>query len=407
MTGRPRTSLGTWGKLAYTTLADGRVRVSGAYRDPWGTTHRIQRTGGSRAAADKLRLNAAQKINGRRTGSSMSTLTSESTIRELAELVLREYEQSADLATQTVSRYRASIRNHIIPTIGDLLLDEVDGHLLGEFLTTLNSKHPSEARSCRTIIRKMHTKGGRAIRDDWISGLPKRLIRRRGEVRALSANSVKALFTMLESDSQRPRGGPKSRRAHDTLRDVLTVQLGTGLRVSEVAAFRAEDVVLRPDGRVQVSVHGAVVYREASGTRTTVPGRKRPVYETPGRYIIQEHIKTNQKRLVWADEWAAAVLLRRAGATESGLLFATETGQPLNLNNLRRTLREVIGGSDFEGWLSTHTMRRTVGNAVAREHGEEAAAAALGHASVATTRESYIERVQMAPDVSSVTSQLR
>ncbi|MGH1522811.1 tyrosine-type recombinase/integrase [Leifsonia sp. L25] len=407
MTGRPRTSLGAWGKLTYETLADGRVRVSGAYRDQWGTTHRIQRTAASRAAADKVRLAAAQKISARRSGGNTSMLKSESTIRELAELVLAEYDGRTDLATQTLSRYRASIRNHIIPALGALRLDEVDGHLLGEFLTELNSQHPSEARSCRTIIRAMHTKGGRAIHDNWASGLPKRLSRRRGDVRALTAASVNTLFEMLERDRQRPRSGPTSRRAHDVLEDVLTVQLGTGLRVSEVAAFRAEDVVLHDDGRVQVRVHSAVVYLAARGKKTSMPGRKRAVYEKPGRYIVQEHNKTHQIRLVWADEWAARVLMRRVTAVESGLLFTTDTGTPLNLNNVRRTLRDVIEGTDFEGWLSTHTMRRTVGNAVALAQGEDAAAAVLGHASVATTRESYIERVQLAPDVTSVTSKLR
>jgi integrase len=407
MTGRPRTSLDSWGQLHYETLSDGRVRVRGSYRDSWGSSHRIQRTGADTKDADRLRIATAQKISARRAGGSRSALRPESTMRELAESVLAEYEGRSDMATQTVSRYRASIRNHILPTLGDLRLDEVDGHLLGEFLKDLNRNHPSEARSCRTVIRAMHTKGGRAIQDNWAAGLPKRLSRRRGPVRALTASSVSALFDLLEQDRRRQRSGPTSRRAYATLEDVLTIQLGTGLRVSEVAAFRAEDVVLHDDGRVQVMVHSAVVYQEASGKRTTPTGGKRAVYETPGSYIVQEHTKTHQNRMVWADKYAAPVLLRRVDEVGRGLLFSTGTGTPMNLNNLRRTLRDVLKGTDFEGWLSTHTMRRTVGTAVARAHGEEAAAAALGHASVATTRESYIERIQLAPDVTGVTSRLR
>ena len=52
-------------------------------------------------------------------------------------------------------------------------------------------------------------------------------------------------------------------------------------------------------------------------------------------------------------------------------------------------------------------MRRSIGTIVTAKYGAEVATAVLGHANVATTRMSYIEHVDVAPDVSGDTGQLR
>ena len=234
-----------------------------------------------------------------------------------------------------------------------------------------------------------------------------RLKRNTTPTRAINPDAVPRFFDLIVRGRDRQRMGPHTRKAYDDLLDILTVQLGAGgMRLSEAAGLHVEDLML--DGETpRLRSNKAVVYLPPSGDWHIPMGMKKRKYENAGAYIVQQVTKTKQNRVLSVDKHAEEVLRRRAAEVGTGLLFRTSNGQPINLNNLRRALRDTIRGTDFDGWVSTHTMRRSIGTIVAAKYGAEVAAAVLGHANVATIRVSYIEHVDVAPDVSCDTGQLR
>lgn len=78
------------------------------------------------------------------------------------------------------------------------------------------------------------------------------------------------------------------------------------------------------------------------------------------------------------------------------LVFPSPTGTPRWPNNVNRAWRE-IRGEDY-GWVTPRTFRKTVGTAIERVAGAEAAAAQLGHSTPDVTRKHYIDRAIDAPD---------
>jgi integrase len=73
-------------------------------------------------------------------------------------------------------------------------------------------------------------------------------------------------------------------------------------------------------------------------------------------------------------------------------------------SNVRDWLANLVKGTPWEQFPGTHIFRKTVATAVANDDeagGIEAAAKLLGHVDSVTTRKHYVERVPLAPDVSS------
>ncbi len=96
-----------------------------------------------------------------------------------------------------------------------------------------------------------------------------------------------------------------------------------------------------------------------------------------------------------------AVLARRQAEAVSARLFATRNGTWVAPNNLRRSLRSALAGTDLT-WVTYHSLRRTEATRIERELGADAAARQLGHSRTAVTLRHYVEQAHDAGDIRSV-----
>lgn len=76
-------------------------------------------------------------------------------------------------------------------------------------------------------------------------------------------------------------------------------------------------------------------------------------------------------------------------------------------NNLRLVLRTIIKGTEFEGWFTPHTARKTTLTPVSVELGAEIASKVAGHSDGGVLiRSTYDEGRATAPNVTEITERL-
>jgi integrase len=159
--------------------------------------------------------------------------------------------------------------------------------------------------------------------------------------------------------------------------------LGSGLRISEVLALRAEDVEQLDDGRTRIAVRGTIIYDGTVGA------------------VRQDSTKAGRDRYLVVPAWLAGMLVERANCSRSGLLWETRrTAKPYQQQNILRDLRKILRGTDLE-WVSSHALRKTAGTAIASSLGVSVATSALGHTSDVVTRRIYLDDEKLFTDVSS------
>lgn len=151
--------------------------------------------------------------------------------------------------------------------------------------------------------------------------------------------------------------------------DVIIVLAYTGLRWGELKALRASDVVIDDDGiatalRVRRSASDGFVEKELSGEKV----REVPLMQRPALIISR----------------------RLRGLKPDDAVFAAPWGGPLNLSNMRRSVRwdEISGGrriQDLHHTAAYEWLRKGVDVATV--------SAWLGHASVTTTTGAYLHLV--------------
>ena len=84
-----------------------------------------------------------------------------------------------------------------------------------------------------------------------------------------------------------------------------------------------------------------------------------------------------------------------------GAVFVTRKGTWKSPNNVRRQWRAAREGTGFE-WVTPHVFRKTVATLIDEQVDAAAASKVLGHSSEDVTKEYYIAKPALAPDVSKV-----
>ncbi len=180
------------------------------------------------------------------------------------------------------------------------------------------------------------------------------------EARYLSASEVAAVLAAAEGLRYRP---------------VLALIAATGLRQGEALALRWDAVNLK-DATMKVaatlgSVGGELVITEPKSARS-----RRTIPLSPGVVALLKAQRVTQaaERLHAGEQW-----------TDSGLVFTTEFGAPVDPRYLHRTVKRAVAKAGIEN-VSGHTLRHSA--AVAwLEAGVHIKAVAdlLGHSSIAIT----------------------
>ncbi|WP_287016324.1 site-specific integrase [Gordonia sp. (in: high G+C Gram-positive bacteria)] len=302
-------------------------------------------------------------------------------------------EDQGKVAPQTIAEYRRYL-GLIDSGVGALQLREVTPGALDWFVSHEAPEQASKARMLRMVLRGMFSL---AIRMDAYEGVnPATEVSvaesKREAVRALTLDELRAYRERVrewEQDTDRnPRQGGR-RRARGML-DLVDIQLATGARIGELLALRWTDIDLE----------AATPTATISGTVVRLPGR----VADGGGLVRQTHPKTDAGwRTVTLPGFAVATLMRvkvSAQPNPHDVVFPSERGTLRDPHNVRRQLRDARG-DEFE-WVKPHTFRKTVATLVEREASLADAAAQLGHSGTEVTTRHYVQRAQIAPDLTRV-----
>lgn len=281
------------------------------------------------------------------------------------------------LKPATVRGYRDQMAYYVLPHIGGLRLRD----LTASDITRLYAELRSNGR-CKTggglgesSMSKVHVTLSKALGDAVEEGLlarspmvrlPKRIRPSQERAEEMQVWTVGEIGRFLDHAQD------------DRLYGLFRLVLATGLRRSEAAGLRWEDVDLDV-GRLSVR-RGRVLVGYAVEEGTPKANRARTIGLGPETVsALRAHRRRQlEERMAWGEAWA-----------DSGLVFTREDGTPLHPQTLRWHLRRlakaagvpVIRFHDLRHCAATHALASGVPVKVVSEM--------LGHASTGITEDVY------------------
>jgi integrase len=264
--------------------------------------------------------------------------------------------------------YRQLAANHLAPApFGSTPLDRLRKTHIDGLVVALRKRglSGSTVRLIYTVLRAIlaDAKLDGLVADNAAAKMPRPRVART-EARYLAASEVAAILTAAEGLRYRP---------------VLALIAATGVRRGEALALRWEHVNLN-DGTLKVAATLDSVGGEMLITEPKSPRARRTIPLSPAVIAILKAQRATQaaERLHAGNQW-----------TDSGLVFSTELGLPVDPRYVHRTIKRAAAKAGIEN-VGVHTLRHSA--AVAwLEAGVHIKAVAdlLGHSSIAITGDIY------------------
>jgi integrase len=276
--------------------------------------------------------------------------------------------QASPRKDSTKELYRTLGRKHLCPApFGATPLDKLRKSHIDGLLVKLRNHGLSDStvRQVYTVLRAIleDAKLDGLIADNAAVRVPRPRVARR-EAKHLDPADVTAVLAAAEGLRYR---------------DVLVLIAVTGLRRGEALALHWSDVDL-VGGLLKVS---GTMSRVASELVTSEPKTARSRRTVPLSPAVVTMLKAHRA--------AQAAEKLRAGEhwTDTGLVFATEFGHPVEPRNILRTIELAAKKAGVEG-VGVHTLRHSAATAWldAGVH-IKAVADLLGHSSIAVTGDIY------------------
>ncbi|TYK53434.1 tyrosine-type recombinase/integrase [Actinomadura decatromicini] len=232
--GRPPLPVGTAGKIRFDKLGKQRVRARVEVRDYDGETREVNRSGPTRAAAERRLKEALRDRVGLPTN---GKITADTRLRDAATLWWEEAEESGNLSEQTHEIYQRALKR-ILKGLGGLQMREIDVPAADRFIKAVRKNNgASAAKTAKGVLSLLL---GMAVRHGALGANPVRETAkistgRPARVRALTPAEETAMLTKVAADQQaRQRDVP----------ELVEFLDGTGMRIGEALAVRAEVIDL-------------------------------------------------------------------------------------------------------------------------------------------------------------------
>lgn len=272
-------------------------------------------------------------------------------------------------AQSTKNLHAMFVRNWINPTIGSIPLNRLKPADVTRLMLVTKESGLADA-SRRKCLDVLNLALDDAVDNGLLSVNParkvKRPVPRRKEARYLDPEEIEAFLI-----------GAKGPRSENALRLILS----TGLRRGEALALRWKDVDLE---RAEMRVNGSLVRVPTKGliiTSTKTPGSRRTISLSTAAVALLKKIKASQA----AEKLKAANLWN----DDTGLVFTTECGNPVDPRNLNRSVSIVAQKAGLEG-VNVHTLRHTYAStALLNGVPLKVVSTAMGHSTITLTADIY------------------
>lgn len=346
------------------------------YRHDDGTYEDIRRRGRTKDLAKQAVRDAIKDAVAKTPG---ALLTSSSSFREAATLWLAEYRKDAENGTYSLSSvdtYSDHLRNHVLPTLGNLRLLEVKPRVINSLCQAKLKAHSlSLAKHTKAVVGNVMTF---AVAAGAIESNPTREIAqlserraktKRKKARALSADEVADFLGKLDADEEALRGD---------LPDLVRVFIATGERRGEALGAQWADF-------------------DAVGKALTMTGN---IIQARGKGTVRNPGKSETaNRSIPLPVWCVQLLTeRRAALGDVDLaspIFPNSRGGFHNASNLNNRVWLPFRKRAGYEWVTFHTLRKTVGTLL-DDAGLSARQIAdvLGHSHPSMTLNNYMGRGQ-------------
>lgn len=363
---RPRTSIGTYGKINLKEVEPGKWRARTRYRYNDGKVRQVERYGATKAKTEQSLKRALLTIEDSRGGE----LRPSTTLRDLGQRFLED-RRELGRSEGTLETYGYAVTAHITPAIGDLAVAEAKPDRIQSFLATVHKESGhGAAKNCRSTLSGMMSL---AVRNGAIVRNPVRDLERITKPKGRKGSAAIAPEDLPDLMSKL-RTAP-GLLEQDTV-EIFDFMVASGWRVGEACALDVASVDFD------------------AGTAEVVATNVR----VKGKGIVRQSVpKTDAAWRVTPLPGPTVDLLRRRHerlGDLTTLLFPTvlmHLRDPSNTQRELRDIRESIGYPE----LSTHTFRKTAATMLDRA-GMSAAeiAAFLGHANPSMTQDVYMNTLK-------------
>jgi integrase len=270
----------------------------------------------------------------------------------------------------TFERYEQIVRLHLKPALGRVKLKALTpAHVRGLYREKL------EAGSSARTVRYIHTTLHKALKQAVMDGL-------------IPRNATEAVKPPQPSREEMCPLTPEQaklllRAAHETgdrLEAIYVLAVNTGMRQGELLGLKWDDVDLE-DGSLQVR-------------RTLTITKDGPIFTSPKTTGSRRSVKLTGKAIVALRSHLERQLgeIDRIGSLwrENGLIFASETGEPINRHNLtRRSFRPLLKRAGLPE-IRFHDLRHTCATLLlTRNVNPKIVSEMLGHSTIAITLDTY------------------
>ncbi|HEX5088116.1 MAG TPA: site-specific integrase [Nocardioides sp.] len=382
---RPPMPPGAWGQITVTRAGSGTLEASARYVYFSGRVARIRARGPSIQSARTALVRKLQALNGAEAAE--GDLTPVTTVAELAVFWLQEKEAQR-VSPNSLKAYRGTVMNQVVPVIGERRLRDCRTSVLDRVI-----KDRAASGFSPTMLRKvLHAMFDVAVRHDVMASNPVRAVARisrpRREIEYLDMAQIQDVRRLIDASSGRARPGP---RPTNDLKDAVDLILGTGCRIGETGALIYAEIDLGA-ANPTLTVSGTII------TETGVGTFRQPWTKSSAGY-----------RTLYVPPFAVEILLRRQvdnHANPHGAVFPTRRGTWRQVSNWERMWNRVVDHTDYD-WVTFHTFRRSVATLIDREVGLEAAQAQLGHEDSDITRDYYVHKASVAPDLTAQLEKFR
>jgi len=289
------------------------------------------------------------------------------TVREFLEAWLRDWARTS-VGPRTFETYSRVVRRYVVPVLGEVPLAKFGPqHLQRLYRPLIEAGH---TRTALLVHATLHRALGFAVRWNLLARNPADLVdapkHRYGEMQALDAEQARRLL-------EAARG--------ERLEAVYVLALACGLREGELLGLKWEDLDLK-EGVLHVRrtlawVDGGPRFLEPK----TEKSRRTVVLPAVALAALKKHrARQAEERLTLGDAWAYP-----------DLVFTTRIGTPLAKSDfIRRDFKRLLAKAGLPPSVRFHDLRHTFATLTLAGGADlKAVQAALGHARLTTTADTY------------------